>query len=134
MNGEDVIPFLSIDAIRRLAGMLNQVNAITETLNPMDQLLMSRGLKKPPDELVRTVKEGSTNLQPLPGAERLKIPGRFVVWMDNAAEDNAQAPTSDVVLCRPSKISNLAIRLADEFILDHLPPRYEERFKDLALH
>jgi hypothetical protein len=134
INGEDVIPFMSIDAIRRLATMLIQVDAITATLSPIDQLLLSRGLKKPSDDLNRIVKDGSINLKPLPGAERLKVPGRFVVWMDNAVEDNPQSTKSDVVLCRPSKISNLAIRLADEFILDHLPPRYEERFKDLALH
>ena len=134
MNGQDVIPFLSMDAIRRLADMLNQVDAITETMNPIDQLLLSRGWKEPTDDLVGIVKNGSSDLAPLPGAARLKIPGRFVVWMDKAVETNhAQARTSDVVLCQPSKISNLAIRLADEFILDHLPPRYEERFKDLAL-
>jgi Lipase (class 3) len=128
INGKDVIPFLSIDAIRRLVAMLKQVNDITKTLNPLDQVLMLRGMKEPPGILVRNVMSGSANLEPLPGAERLEVPGEFVMWMDDALDIKPKASASDVVLCQPSKISNLAIRLADDFIVDHLPPRYEERF------
>ena len=113
--------------------MLTQVDKVTVKLNPIDQWLLARGCKEPSDDLNRIVQDGSIDLDPLPGVERLMIPGLFVVWMDNAVEDNPQSTKSDVVLCQPCKISNLAIRLADEFILDHLPPRYEERFKDLAL-
>ena len=130
INGEDIVPLLSIDSIRRLADMLEKVDEITETLNPLDRLLMARGIKEPPEELVAIVKDGSAELAPLPGTARLKIPARFVVWMGDAAA-NDEDTTSDVVLCKPSKVANLSIHLADEFMFDHLPPRYEERFEDL---
>ena len=131
INGKDVVPFLSIDAIRRLVAMLKQVDEITKTLNLIDQVLMLRGMKKLPGILVRNVMTGSANLEPLSGAERLEVPGEFVMWMDDALDSKPQAGASDVVLCQPSKMSNLAIRLADEFIVDHLTPRYEERLISL---
>jgi hypothetical protein len=134
INGEDVVPFLSIDSIRRLSDMLDKVDAVTEHLNPIDRFLIARGLKEVPKELVSIVQDGSLELNPIPGAERLKIPALVVMWMDDATardDDDESAITTDVVLCRPSKLSNLSILLADEFILDHLPPRYEERFEDL---
>ena len=131
INGKDVVPFLSIDAIRRLVAMLKQVDEITKTLNPIDQVLMLRGMKKLPGILVRNVMTGSANLEPLSGAERLEVPGEFVIWMDDTLDIKPKASASDVVLCQPSKMSNLAIRLADEFIVDHLTPRYEERLISL---
>ena len=128
INGEDTVPFLSMDSIRQLADILEKVDKITEKLNPLDRLLMAQGIKEPPEDLVSIVKDGPTELVPLPGAARLEIPARFVVWMDDAANDQ-ETTSADVLLCEPSKVSNLSIHLADEFIIDHF--RYEERFEDL---
>ena len=117
INCDDVIPHLSIDAIRRLATLLSQVHAAR---------------KKPSSgDLVEIVKNAASDLKPLLRAERLKIPGKFVVWMSNA--DNGEK--SDIVLCEPSKVSNLGFRLmgSPAFMNDHLPPQYEKRFKDFDL-
>ena len=46
---------------------------------------------------------GSANLESLPGAERLEVPGEFVMWMDDALDIKPKASASDVVLCQPSK-------------------------------
>jgi hypothetical protein len=127
IGGEDVVPFLSIDAVRRLSDVLYKVDEITETMNPWDKVLLARGLKEPPEQILEIVKDGSKDLEPLPGAERLKIPALFVPWMDDSEEEGS----TDVAFCRPGKISNLSILLANEFVLDHWPPRYEERFVEL---
>lgn len=140
INRHDVIPFLSVDSIRRLAHMLKDVDEFAKkALNPIDAILIVRGIKAPPRELVDIVKDGSKALPQVSGAERLKIPGRFVLWMDDAAvpaavtsdDGECHEKKSDVQCCRPSDLSNLAIRLSDQFIVDHMPPRYEERIKDL---
>jgi Lipase (class 3) len=131
INRHDAIPFLSVDSIRRLAHMMQVVEEFTkETLHPMDVALMIRGIKAPPPELVALVVDGSKALPQVNGAERLKIPGQFVLWMDDCVAASA-AKKSDIVCCRPSDLSNLAIRLSDQFIADHFPPRYEERIIDL---
>lgn len=134
INGEDIIPFMSVDAIRRLADTLNKVDTIIDNMNPIDRFLIARGLKGAPKELVSIVQDGSVMLESLPGAERLKIPAIVVMWMDDATtatKDNDGTVTTDVIMCVPTKLSNLSMLLADNFILDHLPPRYEERFEDL---
>ena len=97
---------------------------------------MIRGLKAMPPELVQIVVNGSEKLPQVSGAERLKIPGQYVLWMDDCdaevMDDHVERKmSSDVVCCRPSELSTLAIRLSDQFIADHMPPRYEERIIDL---
>lgn len=139
INRHDVVPFLSVDSIRRLAHMLKGVDTLTQTMNPIELALIMRGMKAPPREMVQIVEDGSKALPQVGGAERLKIPGRFVLWMDDAPNDNGEKSddaewymgNSVVVCCRPSDLSNLAIRLSDQFIADHMPPRYEVRIKDL---
>ena len=123
INCDDVIPHLSIDAIRRLAVLLSQVHAARTKPTPGDQY--------PIQNLVDIVKKAAADLKPLQTAERLKIPGKFVVWISNA-DDGGK---SDVVLCEPAKVSNLGFRLMGNlaFMNDHLPPQYERRFKDLDL-
>jgi Lipase (class 3) len=137
INGQDAIPFLSVDAIRRLAHMMQEVDEFTKTLYPTDVALMVRGLKTMPPELVQIVVNGSKALPQVSGAERLKIPGQYVLWMDDCAaaamtrDNHVERKKSDVVCCRPSELSNLAIHLSDQFIADHMPPRYEERIGDI---
>ena len=136
INRHDVVPFLSVDSIRRLAHMLKGVDTFTQTMNPVELALVVRGAKAPPRELVQIVEDGSKALPQVGGAERLKIPGRFVLWMDDAPDGTSDdgecyMGNSIVVCCRPSDLSNLAIRLSDQFVADHMPPRYEVRIKDL---
>jgi Lipase (class 3) len=138
INNQDVVPFLSIDSIRRLANTLEQVKNIVENWSPIDRILNVREPNRIP-ELRSIVEDGSTELEQISGAERLKIPGRFVAWIDSKSSssftrdiDAVAIDSSNVVLCKPSKLSNLAIRLSNEFILDHLPPRYEESFATLV--
>lgn len=137
INRHDVVPFLSVDSIRRLVHMLERVDALTQTMNPIELALIVRGMKAPPREMVQIVEDGSKALPQVGGAERLKIPGRFVLWMDDAPNDETSNDAewnlgnSIVVCCRPSDLSNLAIRLSDQFIADHMPPRYEVRIKDI---
>ena len=111
INSEDVIPHMSLDAIRRLAELLKRVHA---ALNERSQ------------DLESIVKNAAADLQPIPGAERLKVPGKFVVWMSKAANGKK----SDIVLCEPSKVSNLGFCLMGN-LNDHLPNQYELSFNDL---
>jgi hypothetical protein len=115
INSEDVIPHMSFDAIRRLAELLERVKAAS---------------KKPLQDIEEIVKNAAADLKPIARIERLRIPGNFVVWMSKPDK----ATKLDVVLCEPSKVSNLGFRLMGNlaFINDHLPTQYEERFKDLA--
>lgn len=115
INSEDVIPHMSFDAIRRLAELLERVHG---------------ALGKPLQDLEEIVKNAAADLKPIPNAERLRIPGNFVVWMSKPDK----ATKSDVILCEPSKVSNLGFRLMGNlaFMNDHLPTQYEKGFKDLA--
>jgi hypothetical protein len=113
INGDDVIPHLSLDAIRRLAELLRRVfNALNE----------------PPQDVEAIVNNAAVDLNPIPNAERLRIPGKFVAWMLSKPEN---ATKSDVVLCEPSKVSNLGFRLIGTLAFDQQPAQYGQRFKDL---
>jgi hypothetical protein len=138
INNEDIVPFLSIDSIRRLANTLEKVKNLLETWSIEDCLQNVRDPKCIPPQLLSIVEDGSKDLEQISGAERLKIPGEFVVWIDSKSSSikqegiDASAESLNVVLCKPSILSNLAIWLSVECILDHLPPRYEESFAMLV--
>lgn len=116
----DVIPFLSIDSVRRFASVLAAVDKYTETLNPLEQVVVAWGEGKLPLHIVQAIHDGSQDLEILPRAERLQIPARTVV---RVFDGDTPATFHD-----PALLANRSILLSSgnaDFLLDHVPPRYE---------
>lgn len=132
INENDCIPFLSGDAIRRLANTLIEVNEFTSEMNIVRLFLTVRGVEDPCRGLVKVVKRGSEDLKIMPGADRLEIPAAYILWMMYDTDEN-RGEQFDLGYCDPSKISTLSIFLSKAMIRDHMPPRYLKAIRSVRL-
>lgn len=126
--GNDTIPFLSVDSVRRFLDTLQKVDDITKGLNIKDRLLIGAGKKAAPPELVDVVEDGSVDLDPVSGAERLKIAATYVFWLEQV-----DGPIFDAVVCKPARLSRLPILLKQDMVFDHFPQKYEEGLEGLRV-
>mmetsp|Transcript_9124 Transcript_9124/g.13806 ORF Transcript_9124/g.13806 Transcript_9124/m.13806 type:complete len:652 (-) Transcript_9124:302-2257(-) len=130
IHENDCVPFMSVDAIHRLAHTMKDVDNLHKGFTG-SRALMAFGLKPIPDELKDIVLE-DPGLPPVPDGERLTIPSPFVIWMRKIAEkDSRGLPGFDAKFCHPHRkdhklgTSDLSILLDHDMINDHLSPQYE---------
>ena len=126
IGGNDTIPFLSVDSIRRFLDTLIKVDAITAEMPVLDRWLVGKGTKNPPTELTDVIRDGSEKLDPVAGAERLKIAASKVIWFEQ--KDDCR---TDFLFCKPTKLARLPIFLTTDMVADHLPQMYEEGINSL---
>ena len=124
INGMDQAPFLSADAVDKLVDTLEKVDSITCDMSDVDRFMLARGAKEPSDALVQIVRQGCKLLEP--DADRLKIPGDFIVWFKETLDEY------DTLYCDPIKISELAIFVDIKMAHDHFPKSYETALEILA--
>jgi pimeloyl-ACP methyl ester carboxylesterase len=132
IHQNDCVPFISVDAVRRLTHTVTEVDGLT-IREPISGPLMAAGQKAIPQNIVAVVVDGSGELPPVADAQRLAIPAPFVVWMCRT-EDNAKDPPQyDAKMCRPQRESStwapgtndLSIFMDWDMISDHMNPQYE---------
>ncbi|KAI2507608.1 hypothetical protein MHU86_6795 [Fragilaria crotonensis] len=130
VNRRDVIPFMSLDSISLLAKVLHKVDLFTRKVIEAGNSPLDLAKWNIPESLVREVTDGSNTLGPPINGKRLQIPGKRVLWM-NDVQGQGDTRESNIVCCDPSDLANLAIRLSDQFIFDHMSPRYQLRIANL---
>ena len=130
IHGNDVVAHSSVDAVRRLIHTLDELDSLTSQMSPLDYFLLVRGAKKPSGAMIQVVRDGSKKLKPKPGANRLQLPAKFVVWSKKVSAD----PISfDTDYCDPTAVSDLGILLSIDMCTDHLPVAYEFALEAIAM-
>jgi hypothetical protein len=134
IHQNDCVPFLSVDALRRLTETVTEVDGLT-LWKPVSRTLMAAGLKEIPQNIVNVVDDGSQELPPVADAPRLAIPAPFCIWMRQIQNDEKGRPQYDAKMCRPQRdsstftdapgISDLSIMMDKDMISDHMNPQYE---------
>ena len=130
VNRHDIIPFLSNESVNAFAETLKKVNASTGTMSMRDLARLFRNSKYIPETLVKVVEADSHELKPPESGKRLQIPGKRVFWMHDG-KGNEDPGKLKVVCCDPAVLSSFAIRLSDQFLFDHMTPRYHKRIHGL---
>ena len=132
IHQNDCVPFLSVDAIRRLAETITEVDRLT-LWKPVRRTLMAAGLKEIPQNIVDVITDGSRDLPAVADAQRHAIPAPFVIWMRHIEDDEKGRPQYDAKICRPRRdlftgahgINDLSILMDRDMISDHMNPQYE---------
>ena len=134
IHENDCVPFASIDAVRRLSSMVDEVDAAT---NFVEGPLMAIGKLAVYPRIKRKVMK-DTELEFAEKADKLAIPAPYVMWMRRVDDDEDGHPLYNGMFCRPrvedgEKGTNaLQIMLDENMINDHMNPQYERAINSIA--
>lgn len=135
----DVVPFCSVDSLRRISETINTVNEMT---NPVEGFLMAIGRRDVPPEIIEKMNEiEDSELPYVPGSEKLVIPTPYIMWLRPDAGDkkdeNGQL-VFNTMFCRTcttdgkTGTNDLTLMLADvDMIRDHMNPQYERALNSI---
>jgi Lipase (class 3) len=128
IHERDVVPFLSVDAIRHLCRCINAVEA--QSLSWAERIRLMIGYTTPSPALQAAIVEANASrLEPKTGAPVLYIPAANNVWMQEmAATDQYNAQ-----ICDSTKLANLGILIDSKMLEDHFPSRYEHALHNLGV-
>lgn len=130
IHNNDCVPFLSVVAVDRLAGLLEAVDEKTDDMFLLTRVKVALGEKKVPQELVEGVIQARDAPQrPIEGASRLTIPAKVVVWAYKNSAGNIVG-----VGCHPNDLADLSIFVSVDMLADHMPEFYEDSLDALALN
>jgi hypothetical protein len=136
IHDNDVVPFLSIAVVRRLALLLDAVDNQTEFLWFWKRWRIFYEYETVPTSIVESVLDASRMKQrAIDGASELTIPARVVVWCKkNTKITSTKHPTGtfQVYGCDPKKVAEGNIFLCQDMLTDHLPEQYENALDALA--
>jgi len=128
IHDNDVVPFLSIPVVRRLAALLDAVDNQTEFLWFWKRWRIFYEFDTIPETITQSVMEAnSTKPQAVEGASDLAIPANIVLWCKK--ESNGKFK---VLGCDPKKVAEGNIFLCEDMLTDHLPEQYEDALDALA--
>jgi hypothetical protein len=159
IHQEDVVPFLSVHAVRHIFSCLRVVDdyyfsktsittgSASSTPNAsgsapppprptrMDRLQVLWGTQPPPPDLLEAVQNASMEpLIPKRGAPLLSIPAATTIWMhrdDDKDGDDDQDSYSFQVCDDPMRLAQLGIHLDANMLPDHSPARYEHALETM---
>ena len=126
INDNDVVPFLSVSAVRRMVNLLDAVDNQTEHIWFWKRWKIFYEYDAIPEELVKNVLDSEKSMctpRTAEGGESalpLFIPARSVVWIKQ--KENGKCEASD---CDPQKIAASNIFLCPDMLSDHMPEQYE---------
>jgi hypothetical protein len=121
---EDCVPFLSADAVVRLAYTIDKLHHEDKKLNIFDRWCMAAGKIIPTQEIVDVVENGARAMKESNtlGASRLYVPAKTVLWMYKSTSD---PEGFSFQYSSPVEIADLNILLSPKMIADHIPAQYE---------
>jgi Lipase (class 3) len=126
IHERDVVPFLSVDAVRHLCACIQAVEDLE--LSWRQRMELITWYKDPSKELLDAVRLANENrLDPKPGAPLLAIPAAANVWM----RENKETGRYDFKICESQALATLGIFLNSKMFEDHFPSRYEHAFHNL---
>jgi hypothetical protein len=128
IHDNDVVPFLSISAVRRLATLLDAVDNQTENIWFWRRWRIFHEYDAIPQELIDSVLQAEMLSNPaVEGACDMIIPARVVVWCKKNF-----AATFQAYGCDPNKVAAGNVFLNQDMLSDHLPEQYEDALDALV--
>ena len=126
IHERDVVPFLSVDAVRHL---FNCVKAIEEqTLSWTERMKLITGYVEPDEALIDAVRAATENrLVTKPGAPVLAVPAAATVWI----REKESTGRYDGKVCDSVALATLGILIDSKMLEDHFPSRYEHALHNL---
>ena len=128
VHENDVIPFLSIQKVRKLLSSLRAVDIHARNkLSRKDRYKIILGALEPPKDLIAAVLEAEgKKLVPKKGAPTLYIPAEHSVWLkENIPEEKNGDASYRYELSNAREMSQREIRVFPDMLVDHFPARYE---------
>ena len=134
----DVVPSLSVMAIRRLLAAVVGLNTYLKKL-PIQQRVFRRlklitgiGGAHPPQAVTNAVVQAKDKALPvMAGAPPLAIPAQTVVWLESDEKDD---PSYSTHLLDANAYANRLIDIDSSMMTDHMPPNYEMALRVVANH
>lgn len=126
INERDVVPFLSVDAVRHLFNCVKAVEG--QELSWIRRMKLIAGYVEPDEALIAAVRKVNGNrLVTKPGAPFLVVPASTNLWM----RENKLAGTYDIKVCDSMALATLGILIDSKMLEDHFPSRYEHALHNL---
>jgi hypothetical protein len=127
IHDNDVVPFLSVAAIRRLTRLLDAVDNETEHIYFWNRWKIFYEYAPIPDKIIKSVLNeiktmSGGSLRAVDGEHNMIIPARRVVW----CKHDFISKKCDAFSCDPEKIAQGNIFLTSDMISDHMPENYED--------
>jgi hypothetical protein len=126
IHEEDCVPFMSVDAVVRLAYTVDKLHQEDKKLKFFDRWLMASGRMDPTQDIVDVVENGARDLKKLDtlGTARLYVPAKTVLWMYKWSTSDPEGFSFQY--SSPVEIADLNILLSPKMIADHMPAQYED--------
>jgi len=134
IHENDVVPFMSIDSLRRMSHTIDEIDAET---NFIEGPLMATGKIPVYPRLKRKVFK-KLELEKADKAELLAIPAPYTIWLQNQGEDDKGLKVYDAMFCRPEAkdggkgTNDLHVLFDANMIADHMNPQYEVAINSVA--
>ncbi|CAJ1947885.1 unnamed protein product [Cylindrotheca closterium] len=129
LHDNDVVPFLSIKAIRRMVTLLDAVDNETELIWFWRRWRMFYEYAPIPESIITSVlaveqdmHRGKLLAEEVDGEHNMTIPARRVIWCKHNITENRFEAYS----CDPEKIARGNIFLTPDMLSDHMPEMYED--------
>lgn len=136
VNENDVVPFLSIQKIRKLLISLQAVDRFSRNhMARRERYKVVLGASPVPKDLIASVMEAEgTRLAPKKGAPTLYIPAEKIVLLKENTDAAHGRASYHYELTNPHEMSRREIRVYPDMMVDHFPSRYEHAFDHLLHH
>lgn len=126
IHDNDVVPFLSVAAVRRLIRLLDTVDNETEHIYFWNRWKIFYEYAPIPESITKRVLSELENMNQgshsaVEGEYNMIIPARRIVWFKQN-----HAGTFEVFSCDPEKVAAGNIFLTTDMISDHMPENYED--------
>ena len=124
IHDNDVVPFLSVSAVRRMVSLLDAVDNETEKIWFWKRWRIFYEYDSIPDQITKSVLATELTCaknESVDGECTMIIPARRVVWCKHNFAGRFEA-----FACDPFKVAEGNIFLCPDMLTDHLPEQYED--------
>ena len=127
VHQRDIVPFLSVNAVRRFFSLLLTVDKTSQHLYWWEKACIDWNFSKPTPAMIEAAREcHQTDLPKTAGAAILVIPARAAVWLEKERHE-----CFNQHVCCTQKLTEVGILVNPDMIADHGPAKYEAAFKYL---
>lgn len=131
VHNMDIVPSLSVAAIRRLLATVSSLDTCIRQLPIKDRSLWRIGLmmgyEKPNQALLESIRVAKEEaLEDMDGAPVLAIPAQDIVWLEDTSKDDE--PSFAVHQLDPEGYACRLMDIENTMLGDHMPPQYEKAF------
>jgi len=128
IHKNDVVPFLSLESVRRLGASIIEIDKVTKRIGWLKSSQLATGSVAINEELLMSVNKAlNQDLKTIKGAPALCIPVGKNIWLTETPTKRRQynAVEIDSMHLLPQ-----GIRWSSSMIIDHITPRYEFALKN----